>query len=128
MKKILIVLVLLSSLVCAGDNYYYHGKTKRLLTPQSSVFGSNANIDYYEDEKKIVVGVSNKLIVKLTKSQNLQDYLFEFNATVVKSLGGNLYLLKVADKNQTLTVANRLSEKEDVLFAHPDFVKRSVPR
>jgi hypothetical protein len=89
---------------------------------------SNAEFDYYEDDKKIVLGVSNKLIVKLAQSQNLQDYLVEFNATVVKTLGEGLYLLEVTDKSQALGVANRLSEKEDVLFAHPDFLKRMVPR
>ena len=123
MKIITIFFLLLASFVHASDNYYYQNNKQIKLTPVNSILRSNTNIDYYVNDKKILIGVSDKLIVKFYESSNLQKYLLEFNATVEKVLDVNLYLLKVKDKKSTLDVTNKLSEKEDIEYAHPDFLK-----
>lgn len=123
MKIINILFLLLASFIHASDNYYYQNNKQIRLTPVHSILRGNANIDYYENDEKILIGVSDKLIVKFYESANLQKYLLEFNATVEKTLDSNLYLLKVKDKKSTLDITNRLSEKEDIEYAHPDFLK-----
>ncbi len=128
MKNIYIIFTLFGTLVYAGDSYYYNGMQRVKLTPISSLSRSVSGVDFYETEKGIVLGVSDTLILKLKNSVNLDAYLLEVNATLQKTLGTDLYLLKVQDKTLTLSVANRLNEKEDVEYAHPDFLKRRVQR
>ncbi|MEA3371687.1 MAG: hypothetical protein U9Q40_10140, partial [Campylobacterota bacterium] len=76
----------------------------------------------------IVLGVSDRLILKLKNPQNLKEYLLEFDLKIERSLSENIYLLQVSDKKLTLEISNRLSEKEDVEYAHPDFIKQRKKR
>ncbi len=126
-QTITIALMLFVQSGCASDNYY-RNNVKVSITPISSISGSNSNVDYYQNEKGIVLGVSNKLLVKLKDSASLANYLDEFNLTLEKTLGKNLYLLKSSDKNLTIDIANRLNEKDDVEYSHPDFIKKRMRR
>lgn len=128
MKKITSVLILLIQLGCASDNYYYKNNQKVSIKPSTSVLRSDVGIDYYQNDKGILLGVTDKLIVKLKNSNNLKKYLVEFNLIMEKTLGKNLYLLKAQEKSLTIDISNRLSEKEDVVYAHPDFIKQRVRR
>ena len=129
MKTVLTLFLLFAFVLDASDdNYYYDNAKKVLLKPVVSTLRTTTDVDYYENEAGIKMGVSDKLLVQFKETTNLQAYLLEYNATVVKIIGKNLYLLKVSSKQETLSVANRLSEKEDVLFAHPDFLKSGVLR
>ena len=89
---------------------------------------SNSSIDYYSTEKGITIGVTDKLIVKLKNDSSLGKYLNEFNLVLEKVLGKNIYLLRVNNKNLTIDTSNRLAEKKDVLYAHPDFIKKRMRR
>ena len=128
MKKIIIICILLTQFVHATDNYFYRDGKATLLTPLVSIERNFKNIDYYQNERGVVLGVKDTLLLKLQKKENLQNYLNEFNLTLVKTLGENLYLLKTTDKNLTINISNRLSEKEGVKYAHPDFIKKSLKR
>jgi len=127
-KKIIIISILLTQFLNAADNYYYKNGKVAILTPLNSTMRSLENIDYYQNERGVVFGVKNTLLLKLEDEQNLQNYLNEFDLTIKKSLGKNLYLLQTTDKALTVDIANRLSEKEDVAYAHPDFIKKRVRR
>ena len=126
-KTITIILILFVQSGCASDTYY-RSNDKVDITPIPSLSKSNSNIDYYQNEHGTVLGVSNKLIVKLKESGSLENYLDEFNLTLEKTFGQNLYLLISSDKSLTIEIANRLSEKDDVAYAHPDFIKKSIKR
>ncbi len=128
MKKIIIISILLTQFLNAADNYYYKNGKVAILTPLNSTMRSLENIDYYQNERGVVFGVKNTLLLKLEDEQNLQNYLNEFDLTVKKSLDKHLYLLQTIDKSLTIDIANRLSEKEDVAYAHPDFIKKRVRR
>ena len=127
MNKV-IVLILLTQFLNAGDNYFYNNGKETLLTPLNSTARNFKNIDYYQNERGITLGVKDTLLLKLQDEKNLQKYLNEFNISIVKSLDKNLYLLKTLDKSLTIDIANRLSEKEDVEYSHPDFIKKSLQR
>ncbi len=128
MKKFIIISILLTQFLNAADNYYYKNGKVAILTPLNSTMRSLENIDYYQNERGVVFGVKNTLLLKLEDEQNLQNYLNEFDLTVKKSLDKHLYLLQTIDKSLTIDIANRLSEKEDVAYAHPDFIKKRVRR
>ncbi len=128
MKKIIIISLLLTQFINAADNYFYRDGKAALLTPLNSTMRSLQNIDYYQNERGVILGVKDTLLFKLQDDKNLQNYLNEFNLSIVKSLDKNLYLLKTIDKSLTINIANRLSEKEDVKYAHPNFIKKRVKR
>ena len=56
----------------------------------------------------LVVGITNRLIVKIKNE--------------------NLYLLQTKNKYLTLITSNKLTQKEDIEYAHPDFIKKKVLR
>ncbi|MDQ7044268.1 MAG: hypothetical protein Q9M34_12160 [Sulfurimonas sp.] len=128
MKNIILILTLLLQYAYANDNYYYQNNKKVLLSPYNSTLRSNIDIDYYQNDAGIVLGVRDRLIVKIKDSKNLAQLLSEFNLTIQKTLSKELYLLKVPNKNLTIDIANRLSEQEYIEYAHPDFTKRRMSR
>jgi len=128
MKNITIIFIVLIQLGCANDSYYYKNNKKVTLTPNTSMLRSSLSLDYYQNDKGIILGVSDKLIVKLKDSSSLEKYLSEFNLTLEKTLSKNLYLLKTQNKSLTINISNRLNEKEDVKYAHPDFIKKRMRR
>lgn len=127
MRKVTLLLCI-AVFVSANDLYYYKNGVKELLYPLSSVTRASNKIDYYENEKGNRLGVSNKIIIKMTNSTNLQSYLLDYSLTLEKSLGDNLYLLQTEDKTKTIDLANKLHEKVDVEYAHPDFFKKRILR
>jgi len=127
-KKLVIICILLTQLINAKDSYFYKNDEMVVLTPISSETRTFQSIDYYQNEKGILLGVKDTLFLKLQNNQNLQNYLNEFNLSMIKEMSENLYLLKTTDKSLTIDIANRLSEKEDVAYAHPDFIKKRVKR
>ncbi|MBU1658102.1 hypothetical protein KKG72_03505 [bacterium] len=128
MKRTFLIIMTLIQVGCANDNYYYKNNQKVTITPSNSISRSNSNIDYYQDNQGIVLGVTDKLIVKLKDDKELEQILNEFNLTLEKTLNKNLYLLKTSNKNLTVDISNRLSEKEDIEYSHPDFIKQRMSR
>lgn len=127
MKRLFLLLFLYQSLM-ASDNYYYKNNEKVTLSPKNSILRSDALIDYYDTDKGITFGVTDKIIVKAKNCTDVEKYLNDFNLTIEKELGTGLYLLKVTDKSLTIDISNRLSEKDDIEYAHPDFIKKRVRR
>ncbi len=126
--KIVLFFIVLTQFLYASDNYYYKNNKKVTIIPTVSLLRATSTIDYYKNDRGIVLGVSDKLILKLQDGNDIQDYLLEFNLIIEKLLAKNLYLLRVKDKSLTIDISNRLSEKEDVLYAHPDFIKKRISR
>lgn len=114
----------------ADDAYYYKNNQRVTITkiPTVGSYRSTPTIDYYKSEKGVTIGVTDKIIVKIASESDIKKYLNTFNLTIEKELGKNLYLLKAQNKGLTLDISNRLSEKEDVEYAHPDFIKKRVSR
>ncbi|MDO8454304.1 MAG: hypothetical protein Q7S59_07020 [Sulfurimonas sp.] len=130
MKSLMIFLMLLLQYGSADDTYYYKNNHQVAITkiPITNSYRDSSTIDYYKTDNGVTLGVTNKIIVKIASESDIKKYLNAFNLTIEKELGKNLYLLKAENKSLTLDISNRLSEKEDVEYAHPDFIKKRVSR
>ena len=128
MRNIIIIFIVFVQYGCASDSYYYQNSKKIGLSSVKSISRSNSKIDYYQNERGTVMGVTNHLIVKFKNIKNLNHYLSEFNLAIEKILGKNLYLLKTINKSLTINISNRLSEKADIEYSQPDFIKKRVRR
>lgn len=128
MKNKIIIFIVLTQSLFANDSYFYKNSHKIALTPIESISRSHTDIDYYKNNEGIVLGVTDKLIVKLTDKKYLEQLLNTFNLRVVKTLAKGMYLLKTADKNSTVDISNRVSKKKYVHYSHPDFMKKSIKR
>jgi len=125
MKNIIIVFVLFMQLACADTTYYLQNNKKVKLTPfeQKSRTVVDNKMDFYINDNNVVLGVSDKLMLKLKDDSNLNTYLLEFNLTILKKITTNLYLLKTTNKSETISISKLLANKSDVVFSHPDFLK-----
>ncbi|MDF1883500.1 hypothetical protein JHD49_06050 [Sulfurimonas sp. SAG-AH-194-C21] len=129
MKKTVIICILfVSVLQVFGNTYYYKNNKKVGLSLKKVVSRATTNIDYYVNEYGIELGITDKLIVKTKNKKTLIIYLDEFNLSIEKELSKDLYLLKTMDKNLTINIANKLNEKNTILYAHPDFIKKRMMR
>ena len=85
MKNLIIIFIVLLQYGCANDNYYYKNNQKITITPSISISRNSSNIDYYQNNEGIVLGVTDKLIVKLIDDKNLEQILNEFNLILEKT-------------------------------------------
>lgn len=124
-KASIIFFILLSTLL--SNPFYYKNGQRINLWYQSET--DSANIDFYQTQVGLILGVTDKLLVKLKDTTiTIDPVLNEFNLTLVKQLSNNLYLLKTEDKSLTLDIANELHLKDEVEYAHPDFIKKRIRR
>lgn len=129
MAKVLLFLFLMALVAEAQTQcHYYNGEQKVMLTPIQSLGRSFGAYDFYRDEKGVRLGIAKGILLGLSDEKNLEAYLQEFDAKLIKKLGSGIYLLEVSDKSKTIDAANALREKEDALFAHPDFLKQRRAR
>ncbi len=125
MLKGLVVFILFLSYGYAHDNYYYKNNRKTEFHPASK---QHSNINYYQNTKGYLFGVTDTLIIKLKDAHYLPSLLNTFDLSLDKVLGNDLYLLKTSDKNLTIDTANRLHELPYIEYAHPNFVKHNIRR
>jgi len=128
MKNIIILFIVLIQYGCANDNYYYKNNQKINLTPLNKASRDMSKINYYENNQGVVLGITDKLMLKLKDRKFLDNTLSEFNLTLEKTLGNNLYLVRTADKSLTIDISNNLNKKEYIEYAHPDFKKKMIRR
>ena len=128
MKIIISLLTLTLMLFASESQFYYNSGKKVFLTPTASSMRSSSDYNFYKIDNKITLGITNKLIMKLTDSTKLEEILEKFNLKLLKQLSSHLYLLQTNSKNDTINIANTLYKMEEVEFAHPDFLKRSIRR
>ena len=72
--------------------------------------------------------VTSRIIVKTSNKALLDKYLQDYNASIKKELGKDLFLLKVEDVNQTLDIVNSLHDKEGIIYIHPDLIRKRFLR
>jgi hypothetical protein len=99
-----------------------------VIAPSNDLLKNNLNLDYYHNENNITLGVGDKIIVKIKEGVIIEELLTPFHLSFEKILSKNLYLVKVANKNVAIDIANRLSEHLEVEYAQPDFHKTRIRR
>ncbi len=131
MLKKLILLIFLIQSCYSSDIFYYKGDKKVDLIPldrSSRSLSLNYGVDFYKTKHGRVLGVTDKLIVSVKNTSNLDDFLLDYNLILVKKLDKNLYLLQTNDKSETIKISNFLHENKNVIYAEPNFVKNIVSR
>jgi len=104
MKTIFLIMIALSQIVSAFDDYYY------------------------QNENGVILGVEDKIIVKIRDGVAIDNLLSQFNLSFEKMLAKNLYLLKVEHKKFAIDVSNKLSEHDAIQYAQPDFIRTKTRR
>ena len=128
MTKNIVALMLLLQWGCSQESYYYNNQKRVTLIPEQTIARSHHGIRYYRTEKGIRLGVTKRVLVKVESAHALAHLESVYRLTLLKQLGTNLYLFEVEDSNKTLETANRLTHEPDVVYAHPDFLKKRVKR
>jgi len=126
--KLFVYIILLTQLIDANDTYYCYGDKKISMTAVSNTTRSLSSIDFYKDENGHLLGVSDKLIVAFTKPMVIETFLQKYDIKIVSKLSSNSYLLKTDNKKETINIANTLNALPEVLYAHPDFIKKRFKR
>jgi len=134
MKRILIISLFLFFANASDDFYYQKGK-KIFLTPikisekfQKSDVNKTDIITYYTTQKGHMVGINRELIVKLKEDIPIQNLLDKYAILMKKKLAKNLYLLQVTSTEETLSITNQIYMERDVVYAHPNFIKKMQQR
>ena len=126
--KIFIFLSILIVNCFSSDIFYYKNSKKVFLTAYNSLSRASSSIDYYKNENGIILGVKDTILIKIKDALQIDSVLDGFDVVIDKKLSSNMYLIKVTNKSETIDISNKLSQKEEVVFAHPDFIKNRVYR
>jgi hypothetical protein len=98
MKLIIALFILFSQTACANNTYYYQNNHQEYITPAfNSANRSNPKIDYYLTENNQLLGVSDKLIIKLNDGVDIQKYLNKFGLILVREISKNTFLLQTSN-------------------------------
>lgn len=127
MKKLTLLIPILL-FANANNNFYYQNDKKVFLTPivSSQKFRkiNSIDINYYTTPKDTIVGVTKEFIVKIKDKKSLEILLKKYPITFKKRLAYNLYLMKVNIIEETIDITQKLYVDKNVIYAHPNFIKK----
>jgi hypothetical protein len=126
--KFFIILIIGFRVIFGNDLYYYKDHKKVILTPYKNIFRNNSDISYYKNERGIILGVADTIIVKVKNGNDIKNLLKKYNLTLIKKLLKNVYIVKVEDKKITIDIANKLYKEKSVEYAYPNFIKKIYHR
>jgi len=111
-----------------AEEYTMGGKTFT-LTPDVSVTNPRSeNTLFYRDEKGKVVGITKRIIIKLTSLQNKESIYKEAGVIQVQQLSDTLFTVEATSAEKTLLTCKTLQAFSEVEFAHPDFIYQKEKR
>ncbi len=122
------ILVMAVTLFGSEVFYYEFGK-KVFLNKLPSSRNSTSGIVYYKTRNGSKVGVSNKILAKCEGSSEVCKKLFDMDEILnVEQISNTISLITIKKEADVFEVSNILSQKDEILFAHPDFVKKKRRR
>ncbi|MEA2028674.1 MAG: hypothetical protein U9N49_06835 [Campylobacterota bacterium] len=128
MKKILYLLIPISSIVYSLE-YYYQNDQKVYLTKVDQKFRSDSTHQHYIDENNISLTLNNEIIIELDKKKITIDQLIKkYPIQVSKKIGNRFYLCRVKNRSQTFDLAAKIYHEEGVDSSHPNFRKQKFLR
>lgn len=71
---------------------------------------------------------TKKVILKTNENGDISSLLEKYHLSILKRLSKNLYLVKTTDINKTKTILYQLNHDPHVQYAHPDRIKKIIPR
>jgi hypothetical protein len=121
----IIILLCLSTISYGGDFYYSFGK-KISLTPlvQENTISrdNNKNIRYFLKHNK-KLGVDGSILVKfIVQDKAIRNNIIKkYNLIKEEEIDNNLWLVRVKDIDDTLSITNKLYNLKEVQYSHPNF-------
>ena len=128
--KVKFIIIIFSQMLFSKELYYYQNNKKVYLYPienniEKRVVSNGLNkIKYYKTSKNIKVGISTKIIIKFVKNADINKIIDKYKIKIEKKLTDSIYVVSVNDFSETIKVANRLYEDKNIVYAHPDFIKK----
>lgn len=120
------IIILLFSSTLFADYYLNKGKKEHLtklssFEPLSKNRSAIPTINYYKTNAGVRLGVDERLIVSFSDI-SIQLYIEkEYALSLTDTLSKNTFVYTIRDREETLDVANALTELKGISYAHPDF-------
>lgn len=119
----------LSLSIFAKEVFFFQDSKKIILTPiEDKKTQSAKNLKYYKTQNGSELAVNNEILLKLDNNESIDKYLKKYNLTLIKRYKNNLFLVKTNDTTELFDTANDLYEEDGVLYAHPNFIKKTDRR
>jgi len=90
--------------------------------------GDKASIRYIDTRSGTKVGITDRLILKLAKGYDIEPLAKHYGFERFSSLGGGLYVVKLASIDTMLATVDALKAEKGVVYVHPDYVRRHIRR
>ncbi len=129
MFKVLTFLLVFISFSIASDLYYYeNGKKVYLTLSPDKTRAVDKSIQFYTTSTGQTVGVSDTILIK-TKNNIDKAYLVnKYNIKFERELPNSSYLIRVDNISNTIDIANQLYNESNIIYAHPNFLRKKTNR
>ncbi len=128
MKKIILSFLLFSMLLLQASAFYYAYDKKVKVTQLKEKRNTTNKIKYYQTAQGKEVGVTDEIIIQCRESVNCLKFLESQGLSNVSKLSSILFLVKVAKDENIFTVSQKLYEQNEIILAHPNFIKQRTRR
>ena len=122
-----IVLISFFSASALSANFFHFNGKKQELT-QTKNRDYNSNIIYYQTAQGKSLGVKDQIIISFSDASIKNHIQTEYSLKEVKKLSNTMYLYQTPSKEETLDIANQLTDITGIKFAQPDFLKKKTNR
>jgi len=121
MKNFLIVSFI--TVAFASEKIFYTYNKKNIFLDKI-----DSNLSIYKTSNGILLSIDNKILIKFIHLNNFSKYMEDYNLTKSKKIDANLYQFQVSNKAKLFNIVNSLALKNDIKYAEPDFIKKSILR
>ena len=126
--KTLLLIILFPTTVW-GESYYYEYDKKVTLTELKKTKSFNEdNITYYQNSFGHKVGVKKEIIAKCKNDSNCKEIFKKYNLTNIQNLTSKIILITLNKNQDPFEISQKLYFEENIVFAHPNFVKKRKRR
>ncbi len=113
----------------SSEVFYYQFGEKVFLNKLPISKSSSSDIVYYKTRNGTRVGVRNTILAKCSASEEVCKKAFDLEDIVkVEKISNTISLLTLKKGADVFKISNMLYQKDEIVFAHPDFIKKKKRR
>jgi len=120
--KFVLILSLITVAFASEKIFYIYNKKNISLDKIDS------NVSTYKTSNGILLSIDNKILIKFINLNNFYKYMEDYNLSKSKKIDSKLYQFQVFNKSKLFNTINSLALKNDIKYAEPDFIKKSILR
>ncbi len=128
MKKITLSFLLISILFLQASEFYYAYDKRVKLTEIKEKRNTTKKIKYYQTTLGKEVGVTDEIIIQCKENVNCLKFLESQGFSNISKLSSILFLVKIAKDENIFTISQKLYEQNEIVLAHPNFIKQRTRR